>query len=84
MGFDARSHCDSRVYEYSFPEWAFDPDLFPLSPSWRPSSHPHTGAVIQPDHPDAKLAAQEVGSFYSIPRVLVNPGTLLQCSSRAQ
>jgi tRNA U38,U39,U40 pseudouridine synthase TruA len=33
--FDARSQCDSRLYEYSLPEWVFDPDLLTRSSNGR-------------------------------------------------
>eukprot|EP00892_Ulva_mutabilis_P003403 jgi/Ulvmu1/1434/UM011_0164.1 len=49
--FNARHSCDSRRYEYYLPQWAFDPDLFPASPSWRPQSCPADAAVISPTSP---------------------------------
>lgn len=49
--FNARHTCDSRRYEYYLPQWAFDPDLFPARPSWRPPACPADAAVFPPGTP---------------------------------
>ena len=52
-GFDARMMCDRRRYEYSVPEWVFDPDLFPARPGWRPASSSPHDAILEPDSTEA-------------------------------
>ena len=59
--FDARTQCESRVYEYCLPAWVFDPDCFPLQPGWRPPGYPADAALAGAGTPHA-LSAGEQGA----------------------
>ena len=72
--FDARTMCDSRVYEYTFPEWVFDPDTFPAAPAWRPQGHPQNAAVVNADDKDSSSAAQVVSGFADGSQLLLRSG----------
>jgi tRNA pseudouridine38-40 synthase len=48
--FDARSQCDSRLYEYILPEWVFDPDLKLISTKEGPQEEPADAPAAPPGH----------------------------------